>query len=262
MKKILPFVVVLAGTASAQDVPDPETVLTAPSSYVAWTPETIALLDNSDPVRGEVVHNQQLCSSCHGSDGIGRSPNWPNLAGQVSGYTYKSLTDYHDWERSIADGGELMGYIVAELTEQDIADLAAFYAAQTPSDAQDVTITQEQFDIARRLHLWGDPDRLIQPCSGCHGRKGKGEFPNYPSLAGQYAEYTELQMRLYRSGERHSDIYSRMRLLSAELTDLEIEAIARFYARMGNGSDLASEPSQSDKVTADRLSTAVTNEDG
>ena len=221
-----------------------------------------ALLKGADPARGQSVHNEQLCSSCHGTDGIGRSANWPNLAGQVSGYTYKSLTDYHDWERSIAEGGELMGYIVAELTQQDIADLAAFYAAQTPSGAQDVDITEEQHAIADRLHWLGDPDRLIQPCSGCHGGKGEGEFPNYPALAGQYKDYTELQMRLYRAGERHSDVYSRMRLLSAELTDEEIEAIALYYARMGEGGDEASDPSGSADVAVDDMPVDTPNEDG
>ncbi|MEC3863398.1 c-type cytochrome [Mesobacterium sp. TK19101] len=213
--------------------PDPEKMLASPSSNVAWTEETLQLLATADPARGESVHGEQLCASCHGDYGIGQSENWPSLAGQVRGYIYKSLVDYHDWERSVAEGGELMGFVVEELTEQDFADLAAFFAAQSRPAAQNVELTEEQFAIADGLHWLGDPDRMIQPCSACHGETGKGVFPNYPSLTGQYVDYTRLQLQLYRDGARHSDVYARMRTLSAELTDEEIEALSLYYAQMG-----------------------------
>jgi cytochrome c553 len=228
-----------AATALAEGIPDPAEMMQNPSSNIAWTADTLALVASGDPGRGETLHTEQLCSSCHGDVGIGQSPNWPSLSGQVPGYTYKTLRDYHDWERSVADGGELMGYIVEELSDQDMADLAAFYRANPRPPAQDVDITPEQVDIADTLHWLGDPGRLIQPCSACHGETGRGVFPNYPSLTGQYAEYTRLQLELYRSGARHSDIYGRMRLLSAELTDEEIDALALYYAQMGDSQVLA-----------------------
>lgn len=236
MRKALLLITMLplaAAVAGAQGTPDPADMLPNPSSNVAWTRDTLALLASGDPVRGQALHTEQLCSSCHGDTGIGQSTNWPSLSGQVRGYVYKTLRDFHDWERSVAQGGQLMGYIVEELTDQDMADLAAFYRSNPRPDAQDVEITPDQFDIADRLHWLGDPDRMIQPCSACHGEAGEGNFPNYPSLSGQYVDYTRTQLELYRSGERHSDIYSRMRLISAELTDPEIEALSLYYAQMG-----------------------------
>lgn len=243
-KSLLPFAIVslAAAVVYAEGIPDPAEVLQNPSSNIAWTADTLDLVASGDPSRGESVHNEQLCSSCHGDKGIGLSANWPSLSGQIPGYTYKTLRDYHDWERSVADGGELMGYIVEELTDQDMADLAAFYRSNTLPPAQEVSLTEQQVDLADKLHWLGDPDRLIQPCSACHGETGKGVFPDYPSLAGQYANYTRLQLELYREGARHSDIYSRMRLLSAKLTDEEIEALALYYAQMGTDrSDAGSE---------------------
>lgn len=234
---VLPLTAAAAVTL-AQGTPDLDEMLRNPSSNIAWTADTLALVASGDPVRGQTLHTEQLCSSCHGTNGIGQSTNWPSLSGQVPGYTYKTLRDYHDWERSVAEGGELMGYIVEELTDQDMADLAAFYRASPPPPAQDVGITPEQVDMADRLHWLGDPERLIQPCSACHGETGKGVFPNYPSLTGQYADYTRAQLELYRSGARHSDIYSRMRLLSAQLTDKEIEALALYYAQIGDRQEL------------------------
>lgn len=204
------------------------------SSQVAFTPETLALLRDADSARGGALHGDLLCSSCHGDQGVARSINWPNLAGQITGYTYKSLYDYHTWERTISEGGPLMGYVVEELTPQDMADLARFYADLPDPAARPVTITQDQIDIAQRLHLLGDPERLIQPCSACHGMRGAGVFPDYPLIAGQTEGYLRNQLLLYRSGERHSDVFSRMRLLSAELNEQEIDALARYFAGMSD----------------------------
>lgn len=204
------------------------------SSEVAWTADIISLLRDADGTRGETLQGDLLCASCHGDNGVARSNNWPNLAGQVSGYTYKSLYDYHTWERSVAEGGPLMGYLVEELTQQDMADLARFYADLPRPPEQSVTITQEQIDMAEGLHWLGDSDRLIQPCSACHGNSGEGVFPNYPLIAGQTEGYLRDQLLLYRSGERHSDVYARMRLLTAPLTDAEIDALAKYYAGMSD----------------------------
>lgn len=230
-----PMTLALMLTATAAVAQDPQLLanLGAPSSNVAWTPDTIALLQNADPAAGQQMHEDLLCSSCHGEAGIARSGNWPNLAGQVAGYTYKSLRDYHDWERSIDEGGALMGYLVEELTDQNMADLAAWYAALPGAEATVNDLTPEEQKIGETLHWLGDPARMIQPCSACHGNAGEGVFPNYPSLLGQTPDYTGLQLRLYKSGARHSDIYSRMRLLSAELTETEIDALAKYYASLG-----------------------------
>ena len=227
--------VALAAASAVVMAQDPQQMATlgAPSSNVAWTPETIKLLQTANPANGATLHEELLCSSCHGEAGIARSGNWPNLAGQMPGYIYKSLRDYHDWERSTEEGGALMGYLVEELTDQDMADLASWYASQPSAGPVVAEVTAAEQDIGERLHWLGDPDRMIQPCSACHGDKGKGTFPDYPSLLGQTPDYTALQLNLYKSGARHSDVYSRMRLLSAELTEIEIDALAKYYASLG-----------------------------
>jgi cytochrome c553 len=209
------------------------------SSQVAWTPETIALLRDADPARGAALHGDLLCSSCHGAEGVARSTNWPNLAGQVSGYIYKSLYDYHTWERTISEGGPLMGYLVEEMTPQDMADMAKYYASLPKPAAQDTALTQAEFDVADKLNWLGDPDRLVQPCSACHGNKGEGVFPDYPLISGQTEGYLREQLLLYKSGERHSDVYSRMRLISKELTDVEIGALAKYFAAMSYETGIA-----------------------
>ncbi len=213
------------------------------SSQVAWTTDDISLLKDADAALGAALHDELLCASCHGDQGVARSSNWPNLAGQVAGYTYKSLYDYHTWERTISEGGPLMGYLVDELDPKGMADIAAYYASLPTPPEQTVALAQSDIDTAKKLHWLGDPDRLIQPCSACHGSNGEGVFPDYPLIAGQNVGYIKDQMLLYRSGERHSDVYSRMRLISEKLTDTEIDALANYFAAMSveNGAAEASE---------------------
>lgn len=231
-KIIIALLVMGSAAAQAEDPPQFANIA-APSSNVAWTPEVIAFLQSADANAGAALHEELLCSSCHGAQGIARSGNWPNLAGQKAGYIYKSLRDYQEWERSTDEGGALMGYVVEELTHQNMADLAAWYATLPGAGPVVAELTVEEQDIGERLHWLGDSDRMIQPCSACHGNTGNGVFPDYPSLLGQTPDYTGLQLRLYKSGARHSDIYARMRLLSAELTESEIDALAKYYASLG-----------------------------
>ncbi len=66
----------------------------------------------------------QMCSVCHGLDGIGRNPDVPNLAGESTIYVSKQLKAYRDGERQ----HEQMSIIAQSLTDEDIANLAAWYA--------------------------------------------------------------------------------------------------------------------------------------
>jgi cytochrome c553 len=65
------------------------------------------------------------CQACHGLDGLSKLPEAPSLAGQPERYLVKSLDDY----RSGARQNEMMSIVVKTLSDQDIADLAAYYAA-------------------------------------------------------------------------------------------------------------------------------------
>ncbi|MCJ2125669.1 c-type cytochrome [Methylobacterium sp. J-077] len=64
------------------------------------------------------------CQTCHGMDGLSKLPEAPNLAGQVEPYLVKQLTDYRDGKRQ----NEIMNVVAKELSESDIANLAAYYA--------------------------------------------------------------------------------------------------------------------------------------
>ena len=200
-----------------------------PSSNVAWTIETLNLVRSGNPERGGMLNTKLECASCHGDTGVSINDTWPSLAGQPAGYTYKVLRDYRENKLSGTARGELMAYIVEEMSDQDMADIASFYAQNALPPAR----TSSAQEAAQTLDLLGDPDRLIPPCNVCHGNKGQGDFPDLPALAGQSPEFLERSMMDFKAGFRVNDVYSRMRLIAGTLTEEEIKGLAAYFAAKG-----------------------------
>jgi len=175
--------------------------------------------------RGATIATQH-CSMCHGVSGAVQITA-PALAGQYEDVVYKELRDYQNGQRVSA----VMQAIIAERSEQDLHDLAAYYASlarapaagKTPAGAgPDATVV--------RLAMQGDPRRNIAPCAACHGeldRKGAA-----PWLGGQSSVYLAAQLRAFASGERHNDINEQMRNVARQMTPEEIDSLARYYAAM------------------------------
>jgi cytochrome c553 len=164
------------------------------------------------------------CAACHGPVGSSQNPEWPNLAGQNERYLTKSLQAYKDGSRT----NVLMSGQVVALTDEDIRDLAAFYAAQTPVNGiADPALVEK----GERIYRGGNMDRGVSACIACHGPTGRGNpAAGYPRLAGQHAPYTAAQLRGYATKERKSDVAENqmMRNISALLTKDEIDAVASY----------------------------------
>ncbi len=196
-------------------------VLAAPSSQVAWTPDTVNAVK-----QGNGQHGQELaatCAACHGNNGIASQPETPSLAGQKATYLYKQLTDYANGDREHA----VMNALAQGLSDTDKADLAAWYAAQpAPVKSSNSLLKPRQ---AQLLANEGSKARALAPCSVCHGDKGEGGDIDIPALAGQSASYLATTLLAYRDGSRDNDLYQRMRAIAAKLTDEEIEQLAKYY---------------------------------
>ncbi len=164
------------------------------------------------------------CAACHGVDGNSVTPIWPSLAGQHANYTARQLQAYKDGERS--DAG-MQGF-AAILSEQDIQDLGAYYAAQAiaPKGAN-----PEAIETGERIYRGGIPERNIAACIACHGPRGHGNpLAGYPRISHQHADYLATTLRDYQSGARRSDarLNQMMRNVAELLLDEEIDALANY----------------------------------
>lgn len=195
----------------------------APSTRVAWTPETLQLVKNGNADRGKQL--AQSCESCHTADSTNAATPNPYLNAQLPTYLYRQLHDYKDGSRQ----NPVMSGIAAGLSEQEMADIAQWYSRQKPAAPQS---SSARSTGTPGLVSNGDSKRLIPPCGICHGWEGQGEPVDTPRLAGQKASYLSQVLAQYRSGARHNDIYRRMRAMSERLSEEEIRTLADYYGGM------------------------------
>lgn len=163
-------------------------------------------LPEGDPARGETLMPQ--CRTCHGADGLARAINAPNIAGESATYLAGELADFRDGVRV----HEQMSVVAQALSDQDIADLAAWYASQT------VTAT-----------LTADAADAPEDCVACHGADGIAVIDDAPHLAGDSEMVLAAALHAFRDGTRQSEIMSG---IAADLTDADIKALAKWYSRV------------------------------
>jgi len=209
----------------------------SPSSNVAWDAAAINFVKSGNVTKGKELNKTLTCSVCHGEKGVSAARNWPNLAGQNPFYIYKQLLDYKDNKGPEGESAQLMSALSASLSKQDMADLAQYYAQfplpkPSSSRAQEL-VDDEAVKAIENLVNKGDGNRMIASCAACHGHKGQGEKVDIPALAGQQAVYSRNAMQEFKTGLRHNDVYSRMRIIAKSLTDDEINALAQYYAEVG-----------------------------
>jgi cytochrome c553 len=169
------------------------------------------------------------CGACHGADGNGASP-FPKLAGQGEKYLFNQLRDIRDGARPIPT---MVGQLDGK-SDQELADIAAYFASQTRSGGQ----TDPQFlALGAAIFRGGIPERNVAACSACHSPTGVGNAPGgFPALAGQHAQYVADQLRAYRKGYedpagRTNDGDTKiMRTIAFGLSDKEIEAVSSYVA--------------------------------
>jgi len=162
------------------------------------------------------------CGACHGADGNSTNPEWPKLAGQHASYTARQLANFKEGHRKNA----LMTPMAQTLSEQDMADLGAYYANQTPTIGQADPALAE---AGERLYRGGNAETGVPSCMACHAPDGVGNpGAGYPALRGQHATYTAKQLNDYRYGNRLGPGSELMKTISLRLTPREIEAVSNY----------------------------------
>ena len=177
---------------------------------------------------GDAVAGQgkaAVCAACHGADGNSVVPTWPKIAGQHTMYLERQLNLIKSGDRPVPE----MTGIVMTLSEQDMADVAAYFSAQTTSAGladEALVATGEQ------LYRGGNSETDIPACLSCHGPAGEGNpLSGYPSLAGQHSVYSEKMLTGFRAGSMWGDDDSNSKIMTdvaKRLTDAEIKALAGY----------------------------------
>lgn len=169
------------------------------------------------------------CSACHGTDGNSAIAMNPKIAGQHEGYLVKQLTEYRLASRTGGKEGRnnaVMNGMAAALSDQDIADLAAYFSSQ---DQKAGEAPEDVIEAGQALYRGGDADRGITSCISCHGPDGKGMgLAGFPVISGQHAEYASAQLKMFRDGTRANDMNGMMRGIAAKLTDKDIEILSKY----------------------------------
>jgi len=160
-----------------------------------------------DREAGRKLTNQ--CSTCHGRDGFARIPIAPHIGGESFSYIANQLTSFRNGTRE----HEMMSLVARMLSDDDIANLAAWYSGH------EVTVTLKQ-----------DPARAPEQCVACHGADGLHQMEDAPNLAGEANIYIDTQLKAFRNGKRVHEIMSP---IAQALSDEEIRAIADWYADIG-----------------------------
>jgi cytochrome c553 len=176
-----------------------------------------------DAAKGQAIA-ASVCAACHGTDGNSPISANPNLAGQHPEYLVKQLQNYKSGERK----NPIMTGIASTLSDDDMRNVAAYYAAQGPrlGAARDAKLAS----AGQTLYRGGNSASGVAACSGCHSPSGAGIPVQYPRLKGQHGEYTAAQLKAFRSGERANDPASMMRGVAARMSDAEIAAVAEYIS--------------------------------
>jgi cytochrome c553 len=174
-------------------------------------------------------HVVVACVRCHGADGLGRGVGaFPKLAGQRREYLAAALQAFGEAERHSG----IMQPMAAGLQPAQIAALADYFAALPPGGAAE---TNDEAAVARgrRIALDGIPNRRVPACADCHGPGATRSRANYPRLAGQYAEYLMLQLRLFKADHRGGSPYAHlMQEVAPRLSEADIRDVASYYASL------------------------------
>ena len=179
----------------------------------------------------------ESCASCHGDNGNSMVATFPKLAQQHSSYLERQLRAFKDGSRN----DPMMSPMALSLTDEDMADISAYYAAQKISENAMPVLAADDEDekpignkdiqtlIAKGsdLHRNGDLKSEVSACIACHGPFGEGNKPaSFPALKSQHADYLIKTLTDFKSGSRSNNPENIMHMIAKKMTDEEIKAVS------------------------------------
>ena len=178
----------------------------------------------------QVRRKTAVCAACHGADGNSAAPAFPKLAGQNERYLIKQMNDIKEGARPVPT----MAGQLDNMSEQDIADIAAYFASQTVSVGQ---TKAELLELGAKVYRAGVAERGVAACIACHSPTGQGNSAaGFPALGGQHADYIVAQLHAFKRGVEFEDGRNNdgdtkvMRDIAFGMSDKEIDAVASYIS--------------------------------
>ncbi|MGO9512991.1 MAG: c-type cytochrome [Steroidobacteraceae bacterium] len=198
----------LSGVASAQEAAPPE-------------------VTGADLADAEVTAITR-CAFCHGPQGHSNSPIYPSLAGQKAWYILEQLQAFKAQTRGDPYARGFMWGMSSQLTDTQMAALAAYFSKQTPFAGPQAPFSGSRTAayVAKGKSVYNDgvPADGVAPCSACH-QADAGGSDQFPRLAGQHASYLWKQLRAFHYASREQVV---MNGIAAPLKDPDMKAVAFF----------------------------------
>jgi cbb3-type cytochrome c oxidase subunit III len=195
--------------------------------WLGGTAASAAEAPKPDMNRGQAIATS-VCAACHGADGNSATAAFPKLAGQGADYLLKQLKDFKvkPGEKVAARQNPVMGGIVASLSDQDMANVAAYFAAQSPKPG--AARNAATVPLGQKIYRGGIADKGVPACAACHGPTGQGVPSQYPRVSGQWADYLTAQLTAFQQGARTNN--GPMHDIASRLSDQEVKAVADYMA--------------------------------
>jgi cytochrome c553 len=163
-----------------------------------------------------------VCAACHTADGNAIISTNPKLAGQHQEYLVKQLSNFKSGERK----NPVMSGMAATLSDQDIQNVAAYFASKTIKIGS--VKTNGPGSLGEKIYRAGIPSAGLPACASCHGASGAGVPVQFPRLGGQNADYVVAQLTAFSLGERANDNAKVMRTIAAKMSAMQMAAVADY----------------------------------
>ncbi|WP_028207240.1 c-type cytochrome [Paraburkholderia nodosa] len=165
----------------------------------------------------------QVCSNCHGANGVSISPTFPKLAGQRMEYLVDQLSDFKSHTRADPNAQRFM-WGFTHLTDTQIDELATYFSSQSAvlGVASDLALINE----GKAIYHSGLPDKGVAACIACHGKHGEG-MNQFPRLAGQHADYVMKQLEVFQQTDARPR-GAAMKAVCANMSERDMRAVAAF----------------------------------
>jgi len=190
---------------------------------------TYSMTTSAQKVPDTLEQRLKACSSCHGAQGrAGTDGYYPRIAGKPEGYLFNQLKNFRDGKRTFP----MMTYMVANMSDAYLQEIAAFFSHQHPPYAapQKPDIQPAMVERGRQLVLHGDEKKKIPACIACHGQKLTGLAPFIPGIAGLPRDYLIAQLGAWQTGSRHAAAPDCMQTIAKQLGPEDIGALSGWLA--------------------------------